>query len=161
MGNVQEHKVNRSGPETDSNLFLFLCTSVSASAVLVTASTEVDKTGASYYGEQTLHYLAVNGETALLQLREYSGPGVAMTTFFFGCQSFSPSVFKQQRTVLSTTWPGAPTLQSSVWCTASCRPKPPSSTSNVTRCLTLGPDHETLPTTGENTPGVCWEPQRR
>lgn len=45
--------------------------SVSASAVLVTASTEVDKTGASYYGEQTLHYLAVNGETALVQLREY------------------------------------------------------------------------------------------
>lgn len=35
------------------------------------ASTEVDKTGASYYGEQTLHYLAVNGETALVQLREY------------------------------------------------------------------------------------------
>lgn len=32
------------------------------------ASTEVDKTGASYYGEQTLHYLAVNGETALVQL---------------------------------------------------------------------------------------------
>lgn len=39
-----------------------------ASAVLVTASTEVDKTGASYYGEQTLHYLGVNGETALVQL---------------------------------------------------------------------------------------------
>lgn len=34
----------------------------------MTASTEVDKTGASYYGEQTLHYLAVNGETAVVQL---------------------------------------------------------------------------------------------
>ncbi|XP_035857521.1 eukaryotic translation initiation factor 2A isoform X2 [Sander lucioperca] len=44
-----------------------------ASAVLVTASTEVDKTGASYYGEQTLHYLAVNGETALVQLQK-KGP---------------------------------------------------------------------------------------
>uniref|UniRef100_A0A7N6FLC8 Eukaryotic translation initiation factor 2A n=1 Tax=Anabas testudineus TaxID=64144 RepID=A0A7N6FLC8_ANATE len=44
-----------------------------ASAVLVTASTEVDKTGASYYGEQTLHYLAVNGETALVQLPK-NGP---------------------------------------------------------------------------------------
>ncbi|XP_040903290.1 eukaryotic translation initiation factor 2A [Toxotes jaculatrix] len=44
-----------------------------ASAVLVTASTEVDKTGASYYGEQTLHYLAVNGETALVQLSK-NGP---------------------------------------------------------------------------------------
>ncbi|XP_029301445.1 eukaryotic translation initiation factor 2A [Cottoperca gobio] len=41
-----------------------------ASAVLVTASTEVDKSGASYYGEQTLHYLAVSGETALVQLQK-------------------------------------------------------------------------------------------
>ncbi|XP_008424974.1 eukaryotic translation initiation factor 2A [Poecilia reticulata] len=44
-----------------------------ASAVLVTASTEVDKSGASYYGEQTLHYLGVNGETALVQLAK-NGP---------------------------------------------------------------------------------------
>ncbi|KAM4566909.1 eukaryotic translation initiation factor 2A [Odontesthes bonariensis] len=44
-----------------------------ASAVLVTASTEVDKTGASYYGEQTLHYLAVTGETAHVQLAK-NGP---------------------------------------------------------------------------------------
>ncbi|KAM6933237.1 eukaryotic translation initiation factor 2A [Xenentodon cancila] len=44
-----------------------------ASAVLVMASTEVDKTGASYYGEQTLHYLAVNGETAQVQLSK-NGP---------------------------------------------------------------------------------------
>ncbi|KAF7658549.1 hypothetical protein LDENG_00011310 [Lucifuga dentata] len=44
-----------------------------ATAVLVTASTDVDKTGASYYGEQTLHYLAVNGETAVVQLPK-NGP---------------------------------------------------------------------------------------
>ncbi|XP_054884394.1 eukaryotic translation initiation factor 2A [Poeciliopsis prolifica] len=44
-----------------------------ASAVLVTASTEVDKSGASYYGEQTLHYLGVNGETSLVQLAK-NGP---------------------------------------------------------------------------------------
>ncbi|CAN9511249.1 unnamed protein product [Ophioblennius macclurei] len=44
-----------------------------ATAVLVTASTEVDKSGASYYGEQTLHYLAVNGETAAVQLAK-NGP---------------------------------------------------------------------------------------
>uniref|UniRef100_A0A8C9T4A2 Eukaryotic translation initiation factor 2A n=1 Tax=Scleropages formosus TaxID=113540 RepID=A0A8C9T4A2_SCLFO len=44
-----------------------------AMAVLVTASTEVDKTGASYYGEQTLHYLAVNGESAVVQLPK-NGP---------------------------------------------------------------------------------------
>ncbi|KAK3549273.1 hypothetical protein QTP70_034478 [Hemibagrus guttatus] len=44
-----------------------------ASAVLVTASTEVDKTGASYYGEQTLHYLATNGDSAVVQLPK-NGP---------------------------------------------------------------------------------------
>ncbi|XP_029699278.1 eukaryotic translation initiation factor 2A [Takifugu rubripes] len=42
-------------------------------AVLVTASVDVDKTGASYYGEQTLHYLATNGETAAVQLPK-NGP---------------------------------------------------------------------------------------
>lgn len=31
-------------------------------------STEVDKTGASYYGKQTLHYLSTKGETALVML---------------------------------------------------------------------------------------------
>uniref|UniRef100_A0A8C8J5S2 Eukaryotic translation initiation factor 2A n=2 Tax=Oncorhynchus tshawytscha TaxID=74940 RepID=A0A8C8J5S2_ONCTS len=44
-----------------------------ATAVLVQASIEVDKTGASYYGEQTLHYLATNGETAAVQLQK-NGP---------------------------------------------------------------------------------------
>ncbi|KAM7133674.1 eukaryotic translation initiation factor 2A isoform 2-T3 [Molossus nigricans] len=44
-----------------------------ASAVLVIASTDVDKTGASYYGEQTLHYIAANGESAAVQLPK-SGP---------------------------------------------------------------------------------------
>ncbi|KAG8445294.1 hypothetical protein GDO86_010180 [Hymenochirus boettgeri] len=44
-----------------------------STAVLVTASTDVDKTGASYYGEQTLHYIAVNGESAVVQLPK-NGP---------------------------------------------------------------------------------------
>ncbi|XP_029471426.1 eukaryotic translation initiation factor 2A isoform X2 [Rhinatrema bivittatum] len=44
-----------------------------ATAVLVTASTDVDKTGASYYGEQTLHYIATNGESAVVQLPK-NGP---------------------------------------------------------------------------------------
>ncbi|KAJ7324780.1 hypothetical protein JRQ81_017800 [Phrynocephalus forsythii] len=44
-----------------------------ATAVLVIASTDVDKTGASYYGEQTLHYIAVNGESAVVQLPK-NGP---------------------------------------------------------------------------------------
>ncbi|KAL2804534.1 eukaryotic translation initiation factor 2A isoform 4 [Daubentonia madagascariensis] len=44
-----------------------------ATAVLVIASTDVDKTGASYYGEQTLHYIATNGESAVVQLPK-NGP---------------------------------------------------------------------------------------
>ncbi|KAJ8410656.1 hypothetical protein AAFF_G00186130 [Aldrovandia affinis] len=44
-----------------------------ATAVLVTASVEVDKSGASYYGEQMLHYLGINGETAVVQLAK-NGP---------------------------------------------------------------------------------------
>ena len=31
-------------------------------------STEVDKTGASYYGKQTLHYLSTKGETSMVML---------------------------------------------------------------------------------------------
>ncbi|XP_061074005.1 eukaryotic translation initiation factor 2A [Conger conger] len=44
-----------------------------ATAVLVTASVDVDKSGASYYGEQALHYLAVSGESAVVQLPK-NGP---------------------------------------------------------------------------------------
>ncbi|KAM9733891.1 eukaryotic translation initiation factor 2A isoform 2-T2 [Menidia menidia] len=42
-------------------------------ALLVTASTEVDKSGASYYGEQTLHFLGADGQTAMVQLAK-NGP---------------------------------------------------------------------------------------
>ena len=44
----------------------------SGTAVLVTASVDVDKSGASYYGEQNLHYLDIKGEGAVVQLREYT-----------------------------------------------------------------------------------------
>lgn len=40
---------------------------IGTSALLMT-STEVDKTGASYYGKQTLHYLSTKGETAMVML---------------------------------------------------------------------------------------------
>lgn len=29
---------------------------------------EVDKTGSSYYGKQTLHFLSTKGETSIVQL---------------------------------------------------------------------------------------------
>lgn len=42
------------------------------SALLMT-STEVDKTGTSYYGKQTLHYLSARGETSMVMLSK-EGP---------------------------------------------------------------------------------------
>lgn len=44
--------------------------SVSGSGVLVLTTTEVDKTGASYYGEQGLHYLSAKGEGNIVLLGE-------------------------------------------------------------------------------------------
>ncbi len=38
------------------------------SSVLVLTATEVDKTGASYYGEQNLYYLSVGGEGNMVTL---------------------------------------------------------------------------------------------
>ncbi|KAJ7390312.1 Eukaryotic translation initiation factor 2A [Desmophyllum pertusum] len=38
------------------------------SAVLVVTATDVDKTGASYYGEQTLQYISTSGESSMIQL---------------------------------------------------------------------------------------------
>ena len=37
--------------------------------VLLMTSTDVDTTGASYYGKQTLHFLDVKGTSAMVQLR--------------------------------------------------------------------------------------------
>jgi len=34
-------------------------------------STEVDKSGASYYGKQTLHYLSTKGDTAMVMLSKF------------------------------------------------------------------------------------------
>lgn len=37
-------------------------------AVLVLTTTEEDKTGASYYGEQSLQYVSTNGDSSMVQL---------------------------------------------------------------------------------------------
>lgn len=34
-------------------------------------STDVDTSGASYYGKQTLHFLDIKGTSAMVQLRNY------------------------------------------------------------------------------------------
>lgn len=36
--------------------------------VLLMTSTDVDKTGSSYYGKQTLHFVSTKGETAMIVL---------------------------------------------------------------------------------------------
>ena len=46
-------------------LFVVICV---GSAVLVTTTTDMDKTGASYYGEQGLHYLSMRGDGNMVPL---------------------------------------------------------------------------------------------
>lgn len=41
--------------------------------VLLQTNVDVDKTGSSYYGKQTLHFLSIKGETSLVQLSK-EGP---------------------------------------------------------------------------------------
>ena len=60
--------LDRDGATMDVHLncpCLSLCV---GSAVLVTTTTEMDKTGASYYGEQGLHYLSTRGDGNMVQL---------------------------------------------------------------------------------------------
>ncbi|XP_064241041.1 eukaryotic translation initiation factor 2A isoform X1 [Passer domesticus] len=70
FGGPQSALANKSFFKADKVTMLW---NKKATAVLVVASTEVDKSGASYYGEQTLHYLAASGESAVVQLPK-NGP---------------------------------------------------------------------------------------
>ncbi|GLV37944.1 eukaryotic translation initiation factor 2A [Carabus blaptoides fortunei] len=64
------------------------------SALLMT-STDVDKTGASYYGKQTLHYIAVNGNSAMVAFSKdgpiYSVAWSPKSTEFCVIYGFMPS----------------------------------------------------------------------
>lgn len=46
-------------------------------SVLLLTSTDVDATGASYYGKQTLHYLDTKGNSVMIQL------GIEYLNFLF------------------------------------------------------------------------------
>ena len=46
---------------------------ISGDALLLLCSTDVDQTGKSYYGQQSLHYLDINGETSIVSLKK-DGP---------------------------------------------------------------------------------------
>ncbi|XP_051482323.1 eukaryotic translation initiation factor 2A isoform X2 [Apus apus] len=65
FGGPQSALANKSFFKADKVTMLW---NKKATAVLVVASTEVDKTGASYYGEQTLHYIGTDGQSAVVQL---------------------------------------------------------------------------------------------
>mmetsp|Transcript_1183 Transcript_1183/g.2591 ORF Transcript_1183/g.2591 Transcript_1183/m.2591 type:complete len:243 (-) Transcript_1183:373-1101(-) len=54
------------------------------------------------------------------------------------------STWRWARRARSMTWPGAPRARSFWWCTASCRPRPRSSTSSARRCSTSARAHATL-----------------
>ncbi len=60
-------------------LLLFLCSQADkvdmywnnkGNYVLLLTSTETDKTGATYYGKQSLHFLSTKGDTAIVLLSE-------------------------------------------------------------------------------------------
>ena len=50
--------------------FVWLCIPciLLGTAVLVLTTTDEDKTGASYYGEQSLHYISTSGDSSMVQL---------------------------------------------------------------------------------------------
>ncbi|KAH7962331.1 hypothetical protein HPB52_015498 [Rhipicephalus sanguineus] len=51
--------------------------------LLLLTSTDVDKTGASYYGDQGLHFLRTNGDTAMAKTDQYTvwSGALSVTTF--------------------------------------------------------------------------------
>lgn len=48
------------------NLFSFICKNLGKDCIFLT-SVDVDKTGASYYGELNLYYVSVKGDTAKIK----------------------------------------------------------------------------------------------
>jgi len=65
------------------------------SAVLLLVQAEVDKTGASYYGKQQLHFITTKGDTAMIQLPK-NGPIYSVTwspkgTMFSVVHGFMPA----------------------------------------------------------------------
>ncbi|KAK7879919.1 hypothetical protein WMY93_033420 [Mugilogobius chulae] len=102
-----------------------------ASAVLVTASTDVDKTGASYYGEQTLHFLSVSGETALVQLPTVYNLSCE-PVFDFGTGPRNAAYYSPQGHILVLAGFGNLRGQMEVWDVKKykqvCKPQAPDST---------------------------------
>lgn len=68
--NLNAQQVIASKSFFQSDKVEFYWDSKGANALLL-ASTEVDKTGGSYYGKQTLHFMGVNGQTAMVPMGEF------------------------------------------------------------------------------------------
>lgn len=58
-------------PETIQNNEIVCIVIMAGTCMLILTSTEVDTTGASYYGEQSLHFINVKGDASLVPFGKY------------------------------------------------------------------------------------------
>lgn len=65
---IQQAIANKSFFQADKVDFIW--NSKGNNALLLT-STEVDKTGGSYYGKQGLHFIGLNGQTSMVTMSKY------------------------------------------------------------------------------------------
>lgn len=141
--------------------------------VLLMTSTEVDKSGSSYYGKQALHFISTKGETAMVLLSKsvwiyselvfvnaLSGSKDSclfadnMICCYYFMYSYIDSkvwylqnVFVQAEKALSTVWNGVRRALSSALFMASCLQKLLFLILNVSLCLSLALGHGIAATT--------------
>lgn len=95
------------------------------SGLLLLTSTEVDPSGASYYGKQALHFMTTKGDSFAVQLSEYCW------TFMNMNKLKNDILCPQAKRVPCMPSRGIPTRPSSASSSARCRPRPPSSISSA------------------------------
>lgn len=88
--------------------------------VLLLTSTEVDKTGASYYGKQSLHFLSTKGDTAIVLLSKWY---INYDRYIFHALCSSNNLFLQIKKVPFIALVGIHREKSSALFMASCLPK--------------------------------------
>lgn len=110
-------------------------------SVLLMTSTDVDTSGASYYGKQTLHFLDAKGTSAMVQLSMHFG--ITRKNDSLQITNFHLQRNRGQSTVLS----GIRLETSFALSTVLCQPKPLSSIRNAIRNLILEQDRGIQSTT--------------
>lgn len=111
-----------------------------STGLILLTSTEVDSTGASYYGKQALHFMSTRGDSFAVQLsiREK----IPMSIFHF-----TRSDSQQKKKVPYIRYRGIQIQPNFVSSTDLCRQKRHSSTSNVIRRSIVKRERETVFTT--------------